>query len=63
MPQITSLTHTTAPDEVRTEEHPAQEKSRFDEQDVHMLPAEQVYAERLNETRQDGDPAAPAFIP
>ena len=48
---------------VRTEQLPAQEKLSFDAQDASQLPAEQVYAQRLSETRPDGNLSAPTFIP
>jgi hypothetical protein len=45
----------------RTEEYPAQEKVASSEEAATMLPAEQVYAERLGET--DKEDQAQGFIP
>ena len=47
----------------RTEDLPAQERLTFNAQDATLLSAEQVYAQRLNETRPDGDLSTPTFIP
>jgi hypothetical protein len=50
-------------DDVRTEEHPAQEQMVAAGESGPELPAEQVYAQRLAEGLFNGDVPGPIFVP
>lgn len=63
MDQAMALQRKTIPEEVRTEQQPAQERLSLEAQDAVPLSADEVYTQRQSETLPGGNLSAPTFIP